>query len=123
MLQKRFATLAILVIMSMLLASCGGGTATPVPATATNAPAAAATDTTAPEAQATDTTAPEAATATTPAKAEETATQGTAGGDKPFAGKTVTIFGVAADEQARLFQNEFTAFQERTGIKVVYEGN
>ncbi|MDZ4159775.1 MAG: ABC transporter substrate-binding protein [Anaerolineaceae bacterium] len=43
--------------------------------------------------------------------------------DKPYAGKTVTIFGVAADEQARLFQKEFDVFTERTGIIVTYEGN
>ena len=47
----------------------------------------------------------------------------TSGGDKPFAGKTVTIFGVAADEQARLFQQEFDAFEARTGIDVKYDGN
>jgi alpha-glucoside transport system substrate-binding protein len=35
----------------------------------------------------------------------------------------VTIFGVAADEQARLFQQEFAPFTERTGIEVAYEGN
>jgi alpha-glucoside transport system substrate-binding protein len=39
------------------------------------------------------------------------------------AGKKVTIFGVAADEQARLFQQEFDDFKKRTGIDVVYEGN
>ncbi len=52
----------------------------------------------------------------------ETATT-TSGGDKPFAGKTVTIFGVAADEQAQLFQQEFDAFEARTGIDVKYDGN
>ena len=44
-------------------------------------------------------------------------------GDKPLAGKKVTIFGVAADEQARLFQKEFDAFTARTGITVQYEAN
>lgn len=42
---------------------------------------------------------------------------------KPYAGKKVTIFGVAADEQARLFQREFDSFTERTGITVSYEGD
>ncbi|MDQ3930375.1 MAG: ABC transporter substrate-binding protein [Chloroflexota bacterium] len=121
MLRKRFALLAILVIMTMVLASCGGGNPTPVPATATTGPAAAATDTTAPAAEPTDTAAAEPTE--TEAMAGETPTQGAGGGDKPLAGKTVTIFGVAADEQARLFQSEFDAFTERTGIKVVYEGN
>src|SRR6266478_2307543 len=40
-----------------------------------------------------------------------------------YSGKTVTIFGVAADEQARLFQKEFDEFSQKTGIKVEYEGN
>ncbi len=120
MLRKRFATLAILVIMSMVLASCGG-TAAPAPTNTTGTGAQAtntteAQPTTATEAQPTDTTG-------TTAQPTDTAGTGTGGGDKPYAGKTVTIFGVAADEQARLFQKEFDAFQERTGIKVVYEGN
>ncbi len=61
--------LALLVGLSLLVASCGTDTATstPVPAaaTATTAPAAAATDTTAPAAAATNTTAPVAAATNT----------------------------------------------------------
>ncbi|HEY0069446.1 MAG TPA: ABC transporter substrate-binding protein [Chloroflexia bacterium] len=121
MLRKRFAILAILVIMSMVMAACGGPAATPVPPTATTGAVVEATNTTDAEAP-TATTAAEAPTATTATEAA-TATTGTSGGDKPFAGKKVTIFGVAADEQARLFQKEFDAFKERTGIDVVYEGN
>ncbi len=41
---------------------------------------------------------------------------------QPLAGKTVRIFGVAADEQARLFQQEFNAFTQRTGVKVRVRG-
>jgi len=49
------------------------------------------------------------------------AAQGTV--DPSLRGKKVTIFGVAADEQARLFQQEFDAFTERTGIEVEYTGD
>lgn len=125
MMRKRFATLVLFVIVSMVLAACGGPAATPTsaPAQATNttAPVAEPTDTTAAE-EPTETTAAEEPTATT-AAARPTNTTAAGGGDKPLAGKTVTIFGVAADEQARLFQAEFDAFTERTGIKVVYEGD
>src|SRR4051812_12373306 len=59
--------LALLVGLSLLVASCGTDTATstPVPAAATTAPVAQATDTTAPAASATDTTAPAAAATNT----------------------------------------------------------
>jgi len=43
--------------------------------------------------------------AAAPAPAQPT--KAPAAADKPLAGKTVTVFGVAADEQARLFQKEF----------------
>jgi len=46
-----------------------------------------------------------------------------AGAEKSLAGTKVSIFGVAADEQARLFQKEFDAFTQRTGITVEYESN
>ncbi len=66
--KKKFAVLALLLMVLPILASCGGdSTATPVPAaTSTTAPAAAATSTTAAPA-ATDTTAAPAATNTTAA--------------------------------------------------------
>ena len=112
--KKRFSLLAtLLVSASMVLAACGAE-ATPVPATATTG--AAVTEPTATTAAAAE------ATATTATTTDATATTG-ATGDKPYDGTTVTIFGVAADEQARLFQAEFDAFTERTGIKVAYEGN
>jgi alpha-glucoside transport system substrate-binding protein len=123
MLRKRFATLAILVIISMVMAACGGPAATPVPATNTAGTTVEATNTAGTTVEATNTTETEAEpTDTAGTEAEPTNTAG-AGGDKPFAGKKVTIFGVAADEQARLFQSEFDAFEERTGIDVVYEGD
>lgn len=115
MAKKRLTILSLLTVGSMLLAACGADpTATPPPApTATTAPAAAATDTTAPV---------EAPTATTAAAAPATATTAS-GTDMPLKGKKVSIFGVAADEQARLFQSEFDAFTARTGIEVTYEGD
>ena len=100
---------------SMLLAACGGeATATP--------PAAAPTNTTAAAAAPTDTVAAAAPTNTTAATGGATATTAS-GGEQPLKGKKVSIFGVAADEQARLFQSEFDAFTAKTGIEVTYEGN
>ncbi len=118
--KKRLSLLATLAVSaSMLLAACGG-TATPTTGTGG---ATEPTATTAAAAEPTATTVAAAEpTATTATAAEATATTGT-GGDQPYAGKTVTVFGVAADEQARLFQQEFDEFTKRTGIKVAYEGN
>ncbi len=130
--MKRSLLVVSLVTVLALLAACGGAatpaptappaakaaatTAAPSPATA--APAAQATTAPAAATKAAATTAPAAATTAPAAKA----TTGAAGA-QPLAGKTVRIFGVAADEQARLFQQEFNAFTQRTGIKVEYEGN
>ncbi|HEX9987109.1 MAG TPA: ABC transporter substrate-binding protein [Chloroflexia bacterium] len=119
MARKRFNIFALLVVLALLLAACGGPAATAVPPTATVG---------------TTTEQPTAMTEEPTAMAEETTTTGEptamtekptamAEGDKPMAGKKVTIFGVAADEQARLFDQEFAPFEERTGIDVVYEGN
>jgi alpha-glucoside transport system substrate-binding protein len=66
---------------------------------------------------------PTATTAAEPTTTAEATATGEPTGDMPYAGTTVSIFGPAADEQARLFQNAFTEFTERTGIEVVYEGN
>jgi len=106
--KKRYSLLLALgVIVSMLLSACGGdATATP--------PAAAPTNTTAAGAAPTNTTAA--------GGGEATATTA-AGGEMPLKGTKVSIFGVAADEQARLFQSEFDEFTARTGIEVTYEGN
>lgn len=113
--RKHFNVLTIFVILSFTLAGCGGDAAQPT-AAPTTAPTVMAQPTTAP----TTMTEPTAmATVAATAMTEPTASSG----DKPFAGKKVTIFGVAADEQARLFQKEFDAFKERTGIDVVYEGD
>src|SRR5213083_2322733 len=112
--NKRYGLLLALgVLASMLLSACGGeATATP-PAAATNTAAAGAAPTN-------TTAAGGAETPTTAAGGAGTATTGASGDLK---GKKVSIFGVAADEQARLFQSEFDDFTARTGIQVTYEGN
>jgi len=113
--NKRFTIISMLAAGSILLSACGGdSTATPLPAATATTPAAAApTNTAAMMAE---------PTATTAAMADATATT-SGGGDMPYKGTKVSIFGVAADEQARLFQSEFDKFTERTGIEVVYEGD
>jgi alpha-glucoside transport system substrate-binding protein len=116
MARKRFNVFALLVAFSLLLAACGGPAATAVPPTATTG-----TTTEQPTAMTGEPTA--MADETTEVAGETPAADTTPAGDKPFAGKKVTIFGVAADEQARLFDQEFAPFEERTGIDVVYEGN
>lgn len=119
MIGKRFSILSLIVIMTMLLASCGGGEATPTTQAPAESPTAMAGES--PTAMAGET--PSAMAGETPTEAMMAGGTPAASGDKPYAGKTVTIFGVAADEQARLFQKEFEPFTERTGIKVQYEGN
>jgi alpha-glucoside transport system substrate-binding protein len=41
--------------------------------------------------------------------------------EKPYAGETVVIFSAAGEEQAAVFEKNFPAFEERTGIDVVIE--
>lgn len=43
--------------------------------------------------------------------------------DSAPAQKTVTVFGAFVDEEARRFEEAIRPFEERTGIKVVYEGS
>jgi alpha-glucoside transport system substrate-binding protein len=134
---------ALLVILSLLVASCGAEatpTTAPAPATATTAPVAAPTDTTAPVAAPTDTTAPVAApTDTTAPVAAATATTG--GGTSTgtmdwskvgpeivdamagkYKGTKVTLYGpfVGADETK--FNNSMQDFEAKTGIDIQYEG-
>jgi len=144
MTQKRFSILALLVILSMLLASCGGAADTPTtaPAAATNttAPVAAATDTTAPAA-ATNTTAPVAAdTPTQAAMAGETPTSGTGGTgtamdwskvgpeladamNGKYKGTKVSMFGPFSTDDAVKFNNSKKDFEAKTGITIQYEGS
>lgn len=98
--HKKIAIPGLLVISSMLLASCGGGAATAVPTTApttaaTTAPTAAATDT-AMSVAPTDTTAAMPATATTGTTTEATATEGTMAGGTATTG-TGTGTGTTTD--------------------------
>ena len=143
MIGKRFSMFALLVIVSLLVASCGAEatpTTAPAPATATTAPVAAPTDTTAPVAAPTDTTAPvAAATDTTAPVAAATATTG--GGTSTgtmdwskvgpeivdamagkYKGTKVTLYGpfVGADETK--FNNSMADFEAKTGIDIQYEG-
>ncbi|MEN6300938.1 MAG: hypothetical protein ABFD51_13670, partial [Anaerolineaceae bacterium] len=115
--HKLWQIMALLAIFSLLLAACAQ--TTPAPATQAPAVEEAPVETEAPAA--------EAPTEEAPAEAEApAATTVEIGGveySTEYAGTTVTIFGVAADEQARLFQKEFDEFTEKTGIKVEYEGN
>jgi alpha-glucoside transport system substrate-binding protein len=45
------------------------------------------------------------------------------GGTPSVEGETVTIFSAAGEEQARVFEQNFVGFEERTGIDVVVEGS
>lgn len=94
--------LGLLMLVAILLVACGPK-ATPV---ATEAPAV-------------ETQAPVA----TEAPSAQPVNIGGVDYSTAYAGTTVTVFGVAADEQARLFQKEFDEFTQKTGIKVEYEGN
>jgi alpha-glucoside transport system substrate-binding protein len=133
--MKRYSILILLVIMSMVLASCGAE-ATPTP------PAPAATDTPA-AAAATDTPAAAEPTNTTEAAAEPTNTTaaGTSGGTTgttdyskvgpelvkafqgDYKGTKVTMFGPFGSEDEVKFNNSMKAFEEATGIDVQYEGS
>src|SRR4051812_46639161 len=76
MFNKHWRAIALLTVLSLLLAACGGETPTAAP----TAPAAQATNTTAAAAQATDTTAPAGqATNTTAAAGQATNTTAPAG--------------------------------------------
>ena len=85
---------ALLLVASFVLTACDMGNPTPVPATATTAPAAAATNTTAPAAaEATNTTAPAAAEATNttaPAAAATSTGEPAATGTGPKLNKDVS---------------------------------
>jgi alpha-glucoside transport system substrate-binding protein len=139
MAEKRFSILALLVVLSLLLASCGGATATDTPAPAaptnTTAPAAAApTDTTAPAAAApTDTTAPAAAapTNTTAAAMTNTTTMDYSKVGQElvdaYAGKLkgtkVSMFGPFGSDDQVKFNNSIKDFQTATGITIQYESS
>ncbi len=107
--NKIWQIVALLAVLSLLVAACAQAT----PAPATEAPVVVTEAPVATEAPAA--TESPAAAAVVEVGGVEYSTE--------YSGKTVTVFGVAADEQARLFQKEFDEFSEKTGIKVEYEGN
>jgi alpha-glucoside transport system substrate-binding protein len=148
MIGKRFSMFALLVIVSLLVASCGAEatpTAAPAPATATTAPVAAPTDTTAPVAAPTDTTAPVAAATNTtaPVAAATATTGGTSGGSATlqtmdwskvgqemvdamagkYKGTKVTVFGPFVGDDETKFNNSNKDFTTATGITIAYEGS
>ena len=54
---------------------------------------------------------------------ETTTTAGGDGGDQPYAGEVVNIFGAMVDADAVAFDNSVKPFEDETGIDVVYEGS
>ena len=54
---------------------------------------------------------------------ETTTTGGGDGGDQPYAGEVVNIFGAFVDADAAAFDETVKAFEDETGIDVVYEGS
>lgn len=50
-------------------------------------------------------------------------TTGDAGGDQPFAGEVVNVFGAFVDADAAAFDDTVAPFEAATGIDVVYEGS
>jgi len=137
MIGKRFSLFALLVIVSLLIASCGAEatpTTAPAPPTETTAPVAAPTDTTAPAAAPTDTTAPAAAPTdtTAPAAAATNTSAPAAGGmtkDNPppvanaaaakaFASQSIKYYGDTVGLGAELDQALAKRFTADTGIAV-----
>jgi alpha-glucoside transport system substrate-binding protein len=97
--RKHFFPLIVLLI-SALLAACGGQPAEE------------------PAAPAEPTEAPAEGGAETPTEGDEST-----GGDQPYAGTTVTIFGAYTEPgEVEAFEAGFAPFEEETGIDVVYQG-
>lgn len=133
---KRFSIIALVIMLSMLLASCGGAADTPTtaPAAPTNTTAAAAapTDTAAAAAAPTNTTAAAAeATPTEAAAAGATATTGTGGTtmskdqapavpnpNKSYSGQQIIYYGDTVGLGAELDQALVKQFTADTGINV-----
>jgi len=133
MAKKRFSIFALVVVMSMLLASCGGAADTP-----TTAPAAA-TNTTAPAAAApTNTTAPAAAapTATTVVTSSAAVKDTLTGEDfskvgpelvnalkGQYTGTTVSMYGPFGSQDEVKFNLSMKPFEDASGIKIAYESS
>src|SRR5262245_15247391 len=128
MLGKRFSILVLLVIVSMMLASCGGeATPTTQPAAPTDTPAAAAPTAAPTEAAAAATDTPAEAAAPTNTTAAGGASGGASGSTTDyskvgqelvdaFAGKykgtKVTMFGPFGSEDEVKFNNSMKAFED-----------
>ncbi len=78
--MKRFRWMAVLAVMALVLAACGGGD-------------------------------------------DDAGGDGGDGGDRPFEGEVVNIFGAFVDADAAAFDDTVAPFEEATGIDVVYEGS
>ncbi len=124
----------MLVILS-ILAACGGAEATSTPADTGSGAASSntAANTTDTAAKPTATTAPQPTDTTAAQPTEEPATEAPAA-EGPYAelaqaeagaykGKEVSIFGVWVDEDETRFKEALAPFEERTGIKINYEGS
>lgn len=116
--SKFWALGSLMIMLSMILAACGGGaTQTQAPAAPTSAPAANPTDvpTTVPEAPAM----PEVSFDVMPGGALEEALKGT------YSGTTVTVDGAfeGNDPDGVKFNESMKEFVDATGIRVVYIGN
>src|SRR5688500_19322197 len=138
MARKRFNVLALLVVFSLVLASCGPE-ATPVPPTATTGTSAVVdTPTTAAMEEPTATTAAMAEATATESDAEPTGTAGMAGGETDYSkvgqelvdaydgmltGTKVNMFGPITAVDIVKFNNSVKDFEEATGIDIQYEGS
>jgi alpha-glucoside transport system substrate-binding protein len=123
-----------MLVLSMIIAACGGGAEEPTPTEAP--PAAAATNTPVPEAAPEPTEAP-----AQPEGGEEGAMMGESVGasaegaasagltelanayNGDYSGTVVSMAGPFVDEDAVKFDNSMKAFEEATGIDIQYEGS
>src|SRR5690242_2423240 len=122
--HKGFSVIALLLLTSLILAACGGGT--------TQAPTAAG-PATAPTAAAVPTAAEAPTTAATPgglspeiadlkAKAATISQELVDALDGKFKGTKVTLTGPQVAEDANRYNDTFKDFEDATGIDVQFEG-
>ena len=130
--SKFFVFLALLIILSMVLAACGGADEEPTPAPApveqpTPAPAEQPTEAAAPVEQPTEAAAAPVAGESIGASAEGAASKDLTCLADAYNGKmkgtVVTMNGPFTDEDAVKFNNSIKTFEEATGIDVQYEGS